>query len=153
MALAGLLSTALPGLAIAATKGEAQQQLADAKRLWRSSGLASYEYGYRKYCACHPDKPPETVVTVRGGSVVGVRHRPVGYDREVPAEARNLQYYWTVDGLFDLLAAALERGAEVRVAYDASRGFPTELHIDYDKNAIGDELDIELTQVVPVTGG
>ena len=99
------------------------------------------------------DKPPETVVTVRGGSVVGVRHRPVGYDREVPAEARNLQYYWTVDGLFDLLAAAFDRGALVRATYDASRGFPTEIHIDYDKNSIGDELDIELTQVVPVTSG
>jgi hypothetical protein len=146
-----VLLTALSGLAEAAT--QAQQELAAAQRLWRSSGLPSYEYGYRKYCACHPDKPPETVVTVRDGAVVGVRHRPVGYDHEVPAEARNLQYYWTVDGLFDLLAAAFERGAQVRVAYDATRGYPTEIHIDYDKNAIGDELDIELTQVAAVTGG
>ncbi|HEX5049691.1 MAG TPA: DUF6174 domain-containing protein [Gammaproteobacteria bacterium] len=151
VAVAGLLSTVLPGVVAAAS--QEQQELTAAKRSWQSTGLASYEYGYRKYCACHPDKPPETVVTVRGGSVVGVRHRPVGYDREVPAEARNLQYYWTVDGLFDLLAAAFDRGAQVRVAYDAARGFPTELHIDYDKNAIGDELDIELTQVVPLTGG
>ena len=151
VAVAGLLSMTLSGLAAAASKE--QQELAAAERLWHSSAPASYEYGYRKYCACHPDKPPETVVTVRGGNVVGVRHRPVGYDREVPAEARNLQYYWTVDGLFDLLTAAFDRGAQVRVTYDAARGFPTELHIDYDKNAIGDELDIELTQVVAVTSG
>lgn len=145
-AVAGLLVTALPSFAEDAA-------LAAAKRSWRSAGLASYEYGYRKYCECHPDTPPETVVTVRDGRVVGVRHRPVGYDREVPAEARNLQYYWTVDGLFDLLAAAYQRGAEVRVKYDASRGFPTEIYIDYDTNAIGDELDLKLTQVTPLSSG
>ncbi len=127
-------------------------KLAAAKRVWRSAGLTSYEYGYRKYCECHPDMPPETVVTVRGGQVVGVRHRPVGYDHEVPAEPRNFQYYWTVDGLFDLLAAAYERGAKVRAEYDTSRGFPLEIHIDYDANAIGDELDVTLTQVTPLTG-
>jgi hypothetical protein len=145
-AVAGLLVTALPSFAEDAA-------LAAAKRSWRSAGLASYEYGYRKYCECHPDTPPETVVTVRDGRVVGVRHRPVGYDREVPAEARNLQYYWTVDGLFDLLAAAYQRGAEVRVKYDASRGFPTEIYVDYDTNAIGDELDLKLTQVTPLSSG
>jgi hypothetical protein len=144
-AVAGLLLTAWPSFAEDAA-------LVAAKRAWRSAGLASYEYGYRKYCECHPDTPPETVVTVRDGRVVGVRHRPVGYDREVLAEARNLQYYWTVDGLFDLLAGAFQRGANVRVKYDAARGFPTELYIDYDTNAIGDELDLKLTQVTPLSG-
>jgi len=127
--------------------------LAAARRVWRSAVPPSYEYGYRKYCECHPDTPPETVVTVRDGRVVGVRHRPVGYDREVPAEQRNLQYYWTVDGLFDLLAAAFARGAEVRVKYDASRGFPAEIYIDYDASSIGDELDLKLTQVTVLPGG
>ena len=149
-AVAGLLLPVWPSFAADSAQLAA---LAAAKRSWQSAGLASYEYGYRKYCACHPDTPPETVVTVRDGTVVGVRHRPVGYDREVPAEARNFQYYWTVDGLFDLLDSAFERGAKVRVQYDASRGFPTEIHIDYDANSIGDELDVELTQVTPITGG
>lgn len=145
-----LLLTALPTFAADAAGVAA---LAAAKRVWRSAAPPSYEYGYRKYCECHPDTPPETVVTVRDGRVVGVRHRPVGYDREVPAEQRNLQYYWTVDGLFDLLAAAFERGAEVRVKYDASRGFPAEIYIDYDASSIGDELDLKLTQVTVLTGG
>jgi hypothetical protein len=96
--VACLVLAALPSFA--ADPGQVAA-LTAAKRLWRSAALASYEYGYRKYCECHPDTPPETVVTVRDGSVIGVRHRPVGYDREVPAEPRNLQYYWTVDGLFD----------------------------------------------------
>jgi hypothetical protein len=145
-AVACVLLTALPSAAEDAA-------FSTAKRLWRTAALTSYEYGYRKYCECHPDTPPETIVTVRDGSVVGVRHRPIGYDKEVPAEQRNLQYYWTVDGLFDLLAAAFERSAEVRVKYDPARGFPTEIFVDYDTNAIGDELDVKVTQVSALAGG
>lgn len=114
---------------------------------WKSAALSSYEYGYRKFCECHPDTPPETLVTVRDGAVVGVRHRPVDYAEEVPAEQRNLEFYWTVDGLFDLLASAFDRGVRVRASYDETLGYPTEIYIDYDTEFIGDELDLKLTQV------
>ena len=124
--------------------------LAAGRNAWRAARLVDYEYGYRKYCACHPDSPPETVVTVRGGEIVGVRHRPVGSTNEVQAEARNLKYYWTIDELFELIESAQQRGAQVHATYDPLRGFPTEIHIDYDKNAIGDELDVVLTTVTAV---
>ncbi len=39
---------------------------------------------------------------------------------------------------------------EVRARYDSTRGYPTEIHIDYDKNLIGDELDLKLTGVTPL---
>jgi len=125
--------------------------LAAARNVWRRAALTDYEYGYRKYCACHPDTPPETIVTVRGGAIVNVRHRPVDSTNEVPAKAGSLQYYWTIDELFQLIDSAQRRGAAVRASYDAARGFPTEIHIDYDKNAIGDELDVVLTTVSPLT--
>jgi hypothetical protein len=124
--------------------------LAAGRNAWRAAKLVDYEYGYRKYCACHPDSPPETVVTVHGGEVVAVRHRPVGSATEVQAEARNLKYYWTIDELFELIESAQRRGAHVRATYDPQRGFPTEIHIDYDENAIGDELDVVLTTVTAV---
>ena len=120
---------------------------ADARARRRARALASrlrsagYEYGYHKYCECHRDSPPETIVTVRDGTVVGVRHRPAGSATEVPAADKNLEYYWTVDGLFGLIASALERGVQVRAQYDAALGFPREVYIDYDADFIGDELD------------
>jgi len=52
--------------------------------------------------------------------------------------------------LFDLIASAKARGAAVQASYDAERGFPKEIHIDYDKNVIGDELDVVLTTVTPL---
>ena len=125
----------------------ADAELDAARGRWQAAGLASYEYGYHKYCECHRDSPPETVVSVRDGTVVGVRHRPVGSDVEVPAADRNLSYYWTVDGLFGVIASALERGAQVRTVYDAALGYPREIYIDYDAELIGDELDLRLTSV------
>jgi hypothetical protein len=83
---------------------------------------------------------------VEEGRVVRVRHRPVGYDHEVEAP-RGLEYYWTVEGLFDLVATALEREAEVRASYDPTLGYPTEIHVDYDADLIGDEVDLRITRL------
>ena len=142
--LAATVLAALP----AAVHADAQLDVARAK--WRAAKLVNYEYGYRKFCECHRDSPPETVVSVRDGKVVNVRHRPAGSTTEVPAAEKNFEYYWTVDGLFELVAAAAERHVEVRAEFDAKLGYPTQIHIDYDKNLIGDELDLTLTGVTPL---
>ena len=136
----------------AAVSAQADPALEGARARWQSAALASYEYGYHKYCECHRDSPPETVVTVRAGNVTGVRHRPAGSTVEVPAADKNFEYYWTVNGLFDLIAAAETRGVQVRAAYDAELGFPREIYIDYDANFIGDELDLRLTGVTRLDG-
>ena|SRR5687768_50051 len=139
---------AVLGLVLAAApRAFADAELERARARWQSAELASYEYGYHKFCECHRESPPETVVTVRGGSVTGVRHRPVGGATEVPAAEKSFEYYWTVDGLFALIESAQERGVQVRAAYDAELGFPREIYIDYDTNLIGDELDLRLTAV------
>jgi hypothetical protein len=142
--LAGALAASLPGFAFA----DAALDAARAK--WRAAGLAAYEYGLHKYCDCHRDNPPETIVSVRGDEVVRVRHRPVGTDVEVPAQDKNLAYYWTMDGVFELIESAQQRGVTVRVDYDAALGFPRSIYIDYDTNLIGDELDLKLTGVTPL---
>ena len=122
--------------------------LATARDAWRAAALADYEYGYRKYCECHPDAPPETIVTVRGGSPVAVRHRRADSPSDVPG--RNPEVYWTIDGLFDLIDSAQQRGVTVRASYDSLLGFPLEVYIDYDADFIGDELDVRLTTVTPL---
>jgi hypothetical protein len=140
---AAVLLIALLGAGLA----RADAALDGARARWQSAALASYEYGYHKYCECHRESPPETVVTVRDGSVTAVRHRPAGSTTEVPAADKNFEYYWTIDGLFRLIASAEERGVQVRTAYDAELGFPREVYIDYDADFIGDELDLRVTGV------
>ncbi len=143
--VAAALLAAAPGL------GRADAAFDAARARWREAGLVSYEYGYHKFCECHPDSPPETVVSVRDGKVIDVRHRPVGFTNEVPAAEKNFEYYWTVDGLFELIAKALERHVQVRADYDAKLGYPSKIYIDYDADLIGDELDLRLTTVTPLT--
>jgi hypothetical protein len=119
--------------AFGALQALADADLDSARERWRAAALGGYEYGYHKYCECHRESPPETVVTVRDGSVVGVRHRPAGTTgTEVPAADKNLEYYWTIDGLFGLIASAQERGVQVRAVYDGVLGYPREVYIDYD---------------------
>ena len=148
------LNAALAAAAILSCAGgaSADAELDGARARWQSATLARYEYGYHKYCECHRESPPETVVTVRDGSVTAVRHRPAGSAVEVPAADKNFEYYWTVDGLFDLIESAQQRGVQVRAAYDAELGFPREIYIDYDANFIGDELDVRLTAVTRLDG-
>ena len=153
MRMSALLSKlAVVGVAYAFALASLAQDapLAAGRSLWQAAGLTDYEYGYQKYCDCHPESPPETVVTVRDGEVVAVRHRPQNYSEEVPAEQRNLQFYWTVDGLFALLESAHRRGAQVRVDYHETLGYPTQIYIDYDPGFIGDELDLRLTRVAAI---
>jgi hypothetical protein len=121
-----------------------------ARALWNRTAVETYEYGYQKYCECHPETPPETIVTVRNREVVAVRHRSAGYATEVAAEVRNLEFYWTIDGLFELLETAVRRGAQVRSAFDATLGHPTSIWIDYDRDFIGDELDLRITRIDPL---
>ena len=147
-----------PGLLVAAAAVwvaplSADPELDAARGRWAAAELARYEYGYHKFCECHRESPPETVVSVVAGRVIRVRHRPAGATVEVPAQDRNFDYYWTIEGLFDLVGSAQERGVEVRVAYDAVLGYPREVYIDYDADFIGDELDVRLTNVTPLQQG
>lgn len=143
-----LLQGAFVALLAGALPAAADEALDAARARWRAAAFdGDYEYGYRKHCECYRDEPPETIVTVRGGRVQDVRHRRTGFDTETRAAERDLDAYWTVENLFDVVASALDRGSVVRVFYDDALGYPTRLFIDHDRDYIGDELDLELTRV------
>lgn len=141
----GLIATV--GIAVCAPLAAQQSELDAARAAWTESGIASYEYGYHRFCECYGDSPPETLVTVAEGEVTSVRHRRPDSTREVPAAARNLQYYWTVADLFDLIDSAIARDATVRARFDPIRGYPTSIYIDYVGNMIGDEVDVRITRL------
>lgn len=126
-------------------------QLERARALWDDSAISSYEYAYNKFCECHPVDPPETFVTVESDVVVNVRHRRAGFAREVAAEQQNLEYYWTIVDLFELIESAMAREATVRAEFDEALGYPKSLFIDYNEDLIGDEIDVRITSFVVET--
>lgn len=142
LAVLGIL---IAGLALA---NEAElDRLNSARQLWTGAHDGDYRYSYQKFCECYPGEPPVTVVTVTGGAVERVFHRHGNSEREVPARDGSFSLYWTVDELFDKLAAAYATDAVVRAEFDPDTGIPVTLFIDYDPGFVGDETDLRLTGV------
>lgn len=122
------------------------ERLDAARERWQAVQAGDYVYGFQRYCECYAGEPPLTVVTVTGGRIVSIYFLHDYSDREVPASDDDLDYYWTIDELFDKLAQAFARDAVVRVEYHPALGYPTSLFVDYDPDFIGDETDIELSR-------
>jgi hypothetical protein len=127
--------------------GAAADELQASWARWKAAGVASYEYGYNKFCECHRDTPPETVVVVAEGAVERVYHLYGDSASEVPAREGSTDLYWTIEDLFRLIEGALERNATVRARYDAALGYPNAVYVDYDANFVGDEIDVRLTRL------
>jgi hypothetical protein len=136
-------------IAVLATFGVGAQQpdVQVARARWEAAALETYTYGYNKFCVCHRDAPPETVVTVSNGAVTEVHHMHADSAREVPARDGSLDLYWTIEDLFSLIESAMMRNAGVRARFDDELGYPTALFIDYDATLIGDEIDLRLTRL------
>lgn len=136
---AALLASGVWGVAAA------DAELDSRRSAWQASGTQDYLYAYQKFCECHRDVPPETFVEVTDGTVTAVYHVHADSDRRVPAREGSLDLYWTIPDLFSLVAAAESRGVPYRVEYADARGYPTRVYIDYDVEAVGEEIDIRLT--------
>ena len=121
---------------------EDMARLESARDLWNAAQHGDYRFSYQKYCDCDRDEPKITVVTVTNGVIAEVHHLFSGSDREVPARDGSLSEYWTMDELFDKIAAAYARDAAVRVNYDGSAGYPSSLYIDYLPEMVGEETDL-----------
>lgn len=120
-------------------------RLAQARTRWHSAAIVRYEYAYNKFCECHAETPPETLVSIESGVVTDVRHRMAKTGDVVPAAAKNFSLYWSVDDLFALLERAANGTATVQADFDAQLGVPQRIFIDYLPDLIGDELDVRVT--------
>ena len=146
-----LFACALAAAAQAPSAGAAPgDELRTSWARWAAARIASYEYGYNKFCECHRDAPPETVVVVADGAVERVYHLYGDAAREVPARDGSADLYWTIDDLFRLIEGALDQNATVRARYDSALGYPTAVFVDYDADFIGDEIDVRLTRLSPL---
>jgi hypothetical protein len=133
------------GILLTGTVAAAEEDMArldSARALWDAAQSGDYRFRYQKYCDCNRDEPKVTVVTVSDGAVAAVHHLFAGSDRQVPAREGSLSEYWTMEDLFDKLAAAYASDAMVRVDYNEELGFPQALYIDYRPDLVGEEIDL-----------
>ena len=107
---------------------------------WTDAHITHYRFVLSIGCFCAFRSQMPLVVEVLNGNVVSM----IGADGVV-ITSENSFYdtfakYATIDRLFAELKADLSAADEVTVTYDSTYGFPTEINIDFIKNAADDEL-------------
>ena len=115
---------------------------------WGDVGLTHYRFKLSLLCFCvFTDQMPLTV-EVKDGEVVSVTNQT----GEMVLLSDDLYQYYepylTIDRLFSELSVVLSGEAdEVLVTYDSANGYPVNITIDYIKEAIDDELYIQISDL------
>lgn len=131
---------------LAACSVPAPSQYDQNLKTWDGANVTHYRFKLSLICFCiFTDQMPLTV-EVKDGEVVSVLNQA----GEIVLPTDDLYQYYepylTIDRLFSQLGVALSGEAEeVLVTYNPTRGYPADLTIDYIKEAIDDELYIQVT--------
>ncbi len=124
----------------------AQQRELDANReRWQASDIVSYTYRLEIGCFCPPEITSPVLVRVSQDSIVSVVYAASG-----DTVAALVSSFYTVGGLFEVVEDAIEREAhELSVIYDDSLGYPRRIVIDYEEQAVDEELALTASDLTP----
>jgi hypothetical protein len=124
--------------------------LADLKihqKLWQSQKINHYEYIYNMICFCPPPANTPTKVFVKNKQVISVANPDTGEQ----IKNANLDFYKSIDQLFEVIQDAVKRNAdEIQITYDSQLGYPTKIFIDYIKLAADDEVSYSATNLMKI---
>src|SRR5262245_33804523 len=129
----------LSGCSIFEPESNERREYDDALAAWKRLGIMNYSFVHARTCECTNEawtRPAR--VTVRSGRVVEASDLANG-------EARNIDYYLTIDGLFERINKAFEdRAWRVEIDYDRQMHYPASLFIDPDPNMADEEFDVQI---------
>lgn len=107
---------------------------------WEAAQAGTYHFTIVRGCFCI--NGGEHTVFVTDGKVTSAYS--VWQEEYYPAD--QLSYFETIDDLFDMLERAREEADEVEVTF-SDRGYPTELVIDWIKEAVDDEIAFSISSL------
>jgi hypothetical protein len=103
--------------------------------LWNHSGIARYQYTYRRNCFCLPQE--DIVVVVDFNIVSEAFYTPSGM---ILAD-EDLESLFTVEELFGLIQEAIDANvARLDIIYNSVYGYPEDIYIDRDKQMVDEEI-------------
>lgn len=113
---------------------------------WNDANISHYRYQLFIGCFCPFYEDMPLTIEVKDGEVVSITSQDgTVVDASHPAY-ETYQSYATIDRLFSNLEVVLTGEAdEVVVSYDPAYGFPTSIAIDYIKEAMDDELALQVS--------
>jgi len=116
--------------------------LEDARERWRNAGVSSYAYTLTRGCFCPPQRTGPVRISVSAGQVVERVYS------DGTAVDPNQDLWPTMDGLFDHAERALRDAHEVTIRYDPQLGYPSEISVDWIRDAIDDEETLTVASFV-----
>lgn len=118
---------------------------------WEEQNIDHYRFTVVVSCFC-PFAGAEATYEVQNGQVVyeSVQAAP---DREIdPAQVGEFyQPYNTIEKVFAYLEEATNEADETTVEYDPTYGFPTNISVDWIKEAVDDEMYLTLSNFEPLS--
>ncbi|MCY4580604.1 MAG: DUF6174 domain-containing protein [Chloroflexi bacterium] len=110
--------------------------------LWHQARFGDYTYEYNVLCECSDNFGQPVKVTVTNGesqSIVYAESGEMGNTEDSPVFSGSPRYL-TIDRLFDVIQDAIDdEPDQITVSYDSEFGYPMNIKIDPNVNAIDDE--------------
>ena len=143
-----LLVPALVAIVLAACSPFARPELSRARERWQAAHVNHYRYKLNVGCFCGFTEKMPLTIEVKEGQLVSM-----SYQDGSPVSAQDapmFAQYETIDALFDFTEESMARADEMKAEYDATYGFPSEVQIDFIKNAADDELTLSVSDFEPL---
>lgn len=129
---------------------ELRSRLSVQRELWSAQHIDDYQLTLSRSCFCAPEGAGLVVLTVLDGKPVAWLYFLSGD----PVADEWQAVFPTVDGVFDFLEDAIDRGADaIDVTFDPALGLPTSLHVDYRAGLADEEIGYALEKLVPIVDG
>lgn len=126
---------------------ELRAELSVQRELWSAQHVDDYQLTLSRSCFCAPEGAGLVVLTVLDGQPVEWLYFLSGD----PVDTAWQPVFPTVDGMFDFLEQAIDRGADaIEVTFDPGLGLPTSIHVDYRAGLADEEIGYELEKLVPI---
>jgi hypothetical protein len=117
---------------------------------WAAQRILDYQLTMSRSCFCSPEGAGLVVLTVLEGEPTRWQYFLSG--DPIAPEWRGV--FPVVEGLFDFIEDAIDRGAEsIEVRYDEDLGLPTTIRIDYRLAAVDEEIAYEVEKIIDLGGG
>ncbi|HLO29455.1 MAG TPA: DUF6174 domain-containing protein [Anaerolineales bacterium] len=145
-------------LALAACSLGSQSEIDRNQQKWQDANISHYRFNLSIGCFCPFSQDMPLVIEVQNGKVVSMVSQS---GNEIDANNREIyKQYETIDRVLSELEKAIKgttdevgsssdpaprKADEVVVTYDPTYGFPAQAQIDFIKNAVDDELTLDIS--------
>jgi hypothetical protein len=117
------------------------------RQLWEQQGFDAYQFRFQRSCFCLPEMRQPVELIVRDRQIQSARYADGG----AAVDAGEFGRYQTVEGLFDLIEAAIAgEAARIEVEFDPQYGYPTRLYVDYYLTMADEERSYEAGGLQPL---